>query len=192
MTRIIGAPQIENIATAVRTCEILARSDGVVRPRTGSAGIRRFPVKAVREGLAGAFLPGRFQILPGDPRIILDVSHNEESLLAALRTLTSFSPRQKNILLFAVQGHKKLGSFPKRAARSAREIILAPLGTERGARAADLREIFDGASTPGGAGIVTAASIGAAVKMARRMIRKGDSLLVFGSHLTVEEATRHL
>ena len=87
---------------------------------------------------------------------------------------------------------EELGSFPKRAARSAREIILAPLGTERGAKAADLREIFNRASTPGGAEIATAASIGAAVKMARRMIRKGDSLLVFGSHLTIEEATRHL
>jgi dihydrofolate synthase/folylpolyglutamate synthase len=192
MTRMIGLPQVGNIATAVRTCELLARYDGLARPRGGAAGRRGFPVKVVREGLAHAFLPGRFQILPGDPRIILDVSHNEESLIASLRTLTSLSPRRKNVLLFAVQAHKELGRFPARAVRSAREIILAPLGTERGAKADDLEKIFNGPSAPGGAEIVTAASIGAAVRKARKRIREGDSLLIFGSHLTVEEATRHL
>ena len=191
-TRMTGLPQVGNIASAVRTCELLARYDGLAGPLGGAAGKRRFPVKAVREGLARAFLPGRFQILPGDPRIILDVSHNEESLLASLRTLTSVSPRRKNILLFAVQAHKELGRFPAKAVRSAREIILAPLGTERGAKAGDLEKIFNGTSPPGGFGILTAASIGAAVRKARKRIRKGDSLLIFGSHLTVEEATRHL
>ncbi len=192
MTRMIGLPQVGNIATAVRTCELLARYDGSAGSLEGAAGRRRFPVKAVREGLARAFLPGRFQILPGDPRIILDVSHNEESLMASLRTLTSVSPRRRNVLLFAVQAHKELGRFPARAARSAREIILAPLGTERGAKAADLEKLFNGSSAPGGAEIVTTASIGAAVTEARKRVREGDSLLIFGSHLTVEEATRHL
>jgi len=62
----------------------------------------------------------------------------------------------------------------------------------RGAKTVDLGEIFNGASVRGGAEIVTAASIGAAVRKARKKIRRGDSLLIFGSHLTVEEATRHL
>ncbi len=192
MTRMIGLPQVGNIATAVRTCELLARYDGSAGLLEGAAGRRRFPVKAVREGLERAFLPGRFQILPGDPRIILDVSHNEESLMASLRTLTSVSPRRKNVLLFAVQANKELGRFPARAVRSAREIILAPLGTERGAKVDDLEKVFNGSSPPGGAEIVTTASIGAAVTEARKRVREGDSLLIFGSHLTVEEATRHL
>ena len=34
------------------------------------------PIQAIREGLLQASLPGRFQILPGQPTVILDVAHN--------------------------------------------------------------------------------------------------------------------
>lgn len=191
-TRMIGLPQVRNIATAVRTFELLARCDGICR-LGGEAGVqKRYSAKHVREGLGRAFLPGRFQVLPGDPRIILDVSHNEESLIASLGTLLSISPKRKNVLLFSVQAHKQLGRFPAKAVRSAREIILAPLGTERGAKADDLERIFEGARVRGGAEIARSASIGSAVRKAREKMREGDSLLIFGSHLTVEEATRHL
>src|SRR5690606_30187966 len=34
------------------------------------------PAQAVRMGLATVELPGRFQIIPGQPNLILDVAHN--------------------------------------------------------------------------------------------------------------------
>ena len=191
-TRMIGMHQALNMATAVRACEILASPACRDVLDRGRERRRAFPVGAIRSGLANAFLPGRFQVLQGDPRIILDVSHNEESLTASLGTLKIVSPRSKNILLFAVQALKELGRFPARAMRSARAIILAPLGTERGAKAEDLISLFKGQSIGDGAEIVCAASIGAAVKEARKRIGRGDSLLVLGSHLTIEEATEHL
>jgi dihydrofolate synthase/folylpolyglutamate synthase len=207
----IGRYQVRNIATAVRTVEVLARSvargpGGSPEPRmTGKRRRaewngpdrrrvipRRFTVKAVREGVEGAFLAGRFQVLPGDPRIILDVSHNEEALLTSIETLLSISPRERNVIVFGVQAHKELGSFPRRAMGAARTIFLGTLESERGARSEDLFGTFDKARIKDKAALDVAPSIGEAVRRAREISGRGDSLLILGSHLTVEEAVGEL
>ncbi len=115
----IGEMQALNAATAVRSCEIFL------------AGARKPSKKAVREGLAAASLAGRFQVLPGRPRIVFDVSHNEESLLASLKTLLSISPSKKNVLIFGVMARKETGGFPSKALRSAREVTTGPLHISR-------------------------------------------------------------
>jgi dihydrofolate synthase/folylpolyglutamate synthase len=40
------------------------------------------PAQAVRQGLASVELPGRFQIVPGQPTLVLDVAHNPHSVAA--------------------------------------------------------------------------------------------------------------
>jgi len=58
---------------------------------------QRLPVsaQAVRTGLATVELPGRFQIIPGQPTLILDVAHNPHAAatLAANLDQMGFSPR---------------------------------------------------------------------------------------------------
>jgi dihydrofolate synthase/folylpolyglutamate synthase len=202
----IGRPQLRNIATSVRTAEILARrgrgAGGLVGKRSGKHGSNppspisslpgRFTVKAIRGGIRHAFVAGRFQVLQGDPRIILDVSHNQESFAASLETLLAISPRERNVLVFAVQAHKELGKFPAEALRSARLVLLATLDSERGARGEELLRIFERSRPSRVATVLAAPSIKSAVSEAVKNLRKGDSLLIFGSHLTVERAARHL
>ena len=64
-----GAGQWHNASAALMTVALLSE---------------RFPVaqQAVREGLLTAELPGRFQILPGRPLVILDVAHNRQAAAA--------------------------------------------------------------------------------------------------------------
>jgi dihydrofolate synthase / folylpolyglutamate synthase len=149
-------------------------------------------VKAVREGIEHAFLAGRFQVLPGNPRVILDVSHNEESLAASLETLLGISAPDRNVLLFAVQAHKRLGNFPSKALRSARLILLATLDSERGATSEDLLQLFQRCRHSNAASVESLPGIGTAVRRAKKSLRKGDSLLILGSHMTVENAVRYL
>lgn len=177
VSSMIGRPQARNIATAVRAVELFPG---------------RITIKAVRNGVRGAFLAGRFQVLDGNPRTILDVSHNEEALLSSIETLLSISPRERNVIVFGVQAHKELGDFPRRAMGAARTIFLGTLESERGARGEDLFATFDRARKRGRAAIETAPSIGDAVLRAKQIIRKGDSLLILGSHLTVERAVGSL
>ena len=62
----------------------------------------RLPVtaQAVREGLALVELPGRFQIIPGQPVLVLDVAHNPHSVatLAVNLDQMGFYPRTHAVL----------------------------------------------------------------------------------------------
>ncbi len=201
--RMIGEVQMKNAATAVRTAEVLAasclRADTAAGREARGAWrrlrrkLRRLPSRPVKEGLSGAFLPGRFQVLPGTPRIIFDVSHNEEALAASLDTLRLLSPPERNILIFGVLSNKKLGRFPRRAAVAARSIYLVPLRNSRGADRQRLLELFAGAGGKGNNCTIAAVrGMGEAVRAAQRELGAGDTLLVFGSHHTVEEAAGFL
>ncbi len=211
VSMMIGRPQARNIATAIRAVEVLAHSDsgrrngsanrsGAGRARHGSQSRpgggcvipRRFTAKTVRAGVKHAFLAGRFQVLPGKPRIILDVSHNEESLISSVETLLSVSPRDRNVIVFGVQAHKELGEFPRRAMGAARAIFVGTLDSERGARGEDLLGLFDRSRSRGRAALEAAPSIQEAVLRAGEMLNRDDSLLVLGSHLTVEKAVEVL
>jgi len=178
-TNMIGRHQVFNAATAVRTAEIFLPGR-----RPGRA--------AVRKGLAGASLAGRFQVLSGEPRVILDVSHNEEALRASLDTLLELSPPERNVIVFGVMARKRLGRFPVRAMRSAREIILVPLKGKGAARRDELVASFSGeaAAAAGGRAVKVrpARGMAGAMKLAGRLTGTGDTILILGSHLAIEEA----
>ncbi len=213
-TRMIGAFQAQNAATAVRAVEILGdffgdtrgapdvKSYGVTErsPREGRrSGSRKFPVcitaETIREGMRRAFLPCRFQVLGGDPRIVLDVSHNEEGLLAVLDTLRRISRRSRNILVFGVMEHKELGRFPHRSAASFREIICTSLRNGRSMSGERLATIFGNAGGAAGrqsVNIIPARGMAEALRVMRRIARSGDTVVICGSHYTVEEAVEYL
>lgn len=179
-TRMIGRAQVENVATATRVVELLA------------GRISRAPgFRAVRGGVRSAFLPGRFQVVREAPRVVVDVAHNEESLLASLDTLRSISPARRSMLVFAALAHKELGRFPREALRSVREIIVTPLSDPRSARSDRLLRAFVEArrGARSGPAIVRAAGgVREAVRMAEGAARPEDTIVILGSHHTVDEA----
>jgi dihydrofolate synthase/folylpolyglutamate synthase len=77
-----GANQLLNAAGAIAALEALRA---------------RLPIsaQAVRTGLALVELPGRFQIVPGQPTLVLDVAHNPQSAAVLARNLDAmgFYPR---------------------------------------------------------------------------------------------------
>jgi dihydrofolate synthase/folylpolyglutamate synthase len=167
-----GRHQAANAATAVRAAEVFLPG-------------RRPAKAAVMRGLAGAEFAGRFQILKGEPRVILDVSHNEEALCASLDTLLHLSPPERNVIVFGVMARKQLGKFPARAMRAARDIILVPLKEKGAAKKADLAARFGGGS---GATLRPVGGMAGAMKELKRLAGPEDTVLILGSHLTVEEA----
>ncbi len=178
-TRMIGRYQVSNAATAVRTAEIFLPGR-----RPGRA--------AVRKGLAGAAFAGRFQVLSGEPRVIFDVSHNEEALCASLDTLLELSPPERNVIVFGVMARKRLGRFPAKALRSAREIILVPLKEKGAAGRDELAARFSG-KVAAAAGRIPATvrptrGMAGAMKLAGRLTGTGDTIMILGSHLAVAEA----
>ncbi len=74
-----GAYQLSNAATVLAVIDLL-------RDRL------HVPAGAVRDGLITVDLPGRFQVLPGRPAIVLDVAHNPHAARALAATLASMGP----------------------------------------------------------------------------------------------------
>jgi dihydrofolate synthase/folylpolyglutamate synthase len=82
-------------------------------------------VENVSSALAAAYLPGRFETIEADgKRIILDVAHNDDSLLAALATLADLSPREKNAVVLGMMRRKELVDFPSAALRRTKRLYL--------------------------------------------------------------------
>ena len=94
------------------------------------------PQQAVRMGLLQASLPGRFQILPGQPAVILDVAHNPHAAAVLAQNLDNMGFHPYTHAVFGMLNDKdlagvvaKLGSrvdhwycagLPGRAAPAAR------------------------------------------------------------------------
>ncbi|MBU8922409.1 MAG: hypothetical protein KOO63_11385 [Bacteroidales bacterium] len=186
-TGMTGRVQMENATTAIRCAEIMAG---------------RFPSidrEAILEGVKKAFLPGRFQVLPGRPRIVLDVSHNEESLIAALSTLNRFAPASRCVILIGLMARKELGRFPSVAVGSSRRIVAVTLESEGGAVGGALAEefrkaagMFSGNHGDSPAEVLEAGGMKEALDTIMNDMDEDDILLVTGSHHTVEEAARFL
>ena len=56
----------------------------------------------IRQGLITAFVPGRFQVVPGDVTVILDVAHNVQGTQALAQTLTHFPCSGLTLAVFGV------------------------------------------------------------------------------------------
>ena len=55
--------------------------------------------QAIRQGFAAVELPGRFQIVPGQPALVLDVAHNPHSAAALAEKLEALTAIERSINL---------------------------------------------------------------------------------------------
>ena len=120
-----GACQLANAATVFAALGLLAER-------------LPLPAAALRDGLLAVDLPGRFQVLPGRPAIVLDVGHNPQaarSLAAALGTM-GFHPR--TFAVFGMLADKDIAGVAAALAGRIDRWHVAPLPGPRGADVATL------------------------------------------------------
>jgi len=165
-----GEYQLGNAATAMAALESVRE---------------RLPVDmgAIRRGLVEVELPGRFQVLPGRPVVVLDVAHNPQ---AAERLGNGLMQMGAFVTTYAVLGmlkDKDIAGVAGALAGCVDHWLLAPLPGPRGATAEELRMRL------GAAGISAPAeafdSVTAAYRHARERARADDRIVVFGSFHTV-------
>jgi dihydrofolate synthase/folylpolyglutamate synthase len=172
-----GANQLLNASGALAALEALGQ---------------RLPVsqQAVRQGLLGVELAGRFQVLPGRPAVILDVAHNPHAAAVLAENLDNmgFYPRTRAV--FGMLRDKDVaGVIDKLAGR----IDAWHVGGTPGARGLPgteaLRILLE---RQPGASATAYDDIAAAFDAAQSEAGLDDRILVFGSFLTVAEAMRVL
>ena len=97
MPGIKGAIQINNAASAIQA---ILSCDGIE--------IRE---KQLNEGLSKAQIYGRFQVVSNRPIVILDIAHNEESVVTLIENLKNYYPKKNYHAVFSILEDKKINKI---------------------------------------------------------------------------------
>jgi dihydrofolate synthase / folylpolyglutamate synthase len=167
-----GANQLLNAAGAIAALESL-RS--------------RLPVsaQAIRNGLATVELPGRFQIVPGQPALVLDVAHNPQSVATLALNLDAMGFYPRTLAVFGAMRDKDIAALLAAMAPLVDDWYFCDLATPRAAQASELAAMLGPA--PAGRPVTTRTFAGpaAALKAAAAAADPADRIVVFGSFYTV-------
>jgi dihydrofolate synthase/folylpolyglutamate synthase len=141
------------------------------------------PAQAVRTGLALVELPGRFQIVPGQPTIVLDVAHNPQSVavLAVNLDQMGFFPRTHAV--FGAMRDKDLAGVIAPVLPLVDAWYVAALPTDRAASTDQLAALVHAARHD--APVQTHATPAQALRAALAAADPADRIVVFGSFYTV-------
>jgi len=173
-----GANQLLNASAALAALEVLRN---------------RLPVGAqeVRTGLALVELPGRFQVLPGRPTVVLDVAHNPHAAATLAQNLGNMGFHRYTYAVFGAMHDKDIAGVIAHLKDRVDHWCVTDLPSARAASAEQLRQkLLD-------AGIVPSEQVGTersiqafdspaeAFSFARSRAEENDRIVVFGSFLTV-------
>jgi dihydrofolate synthase/folylpolyglutamate synthase len=150
---------------------------------------RRLPVSAgaLRAGLLGVELPGRFQVLPGRPTIVLDVAHNPHAAAALADALGTMGFHPETIAVFGMLADKDVAGVIDAVRPRIDRWFVVTLPGARGATALELRAALLAAGVDV-AQVRTFDDVAAALATARAAAGEADRIVVFGSFLTVAAA----
>ena len=147
----------------------------------------RIPVtaQAVRNGLAMVELPGRFQIVPGQPTLVLDVAHNPHAVAALAENLDAMGFYPTTHAVFGAMADKDLGPMLARVGPVIDRWYFCDLPTPRAAAAQQLQAAWGAGNTRQDAMASTHADPQAALQAAVAAADPADRIVVFGSFFTV-------
>lgn len=175
-----GANQLLNTTAALAALEALRE---------------RLPVMAqdVRAGLAQVELPGRFQVMPGRPTVILDVAHNPHAATVLARNLGSMGYFPFTYAVFGAMDDKDIERIVAALKDDVDHWCVSALPTPRAASAARLASIVADVTGPETAEhtIRSFDSPEDAYKDAIGRVTESDRILVFGSFVTVAGVMAH-
>jgi dihydrofolate synthase/folylpolyglutamate synthase len=147
------------------------------------------PQQAVREGLATVDLPGRFQVLPGRPVVVLDVAHNPHAAAHLASNLDNMGFHPVTWAVFGVMADKDIASMIAALGDRVDHWLAVDLpGTRAATSAALVQTLAECGITPTAQRIVEAHSCASrALASALERAGEGDRIVVFGSFLTVAD-----
>jgi dihydrofolate synthase/folylpolyglutamate synthase len=167
-----GPHQIANAASAIAALDELRE---------------RLPLhmQALRMGLLTAAAPARFQVMPGRPAVVFDVSHNPHAARALAQNLRAHVKFERTLAVFAMLGDKDMAGVIDAVKAQIDAWYVSGLSGGRGSakeivgaavRAADPDKPLHLFDTPV-----------AAYLAARQSASENDRILVFGSFHTVAD-----
>jgi dihydrofolate synthase/folylpolyglutamate synthase len=153
----------------------------------------RLPVtaQAVRNGLAMVELPGRFQIVPGQPALVFDVAHNPHSVAALAANLDAMGFYPATHAVFGAMADKDLAPMLKKVSPIIDRWYFTDLPTPRADTAANLLAKWQAIETRRDVQASTHATPMEAFRAAMAAAAPQDRVVVFGSFYTVGGVLEH-
>jgi dihydrofolate synthase/folylpolyglutamate synthase len=174
----LGYPALRGANQLVNASGVLAALESL-RPK--------LPVtaQAVRNGLSMVELPGRFQIVPGQPALVLDVAHNPHSAAALAANLDAMGFYPTTHAVFGAMADKDLAPMLRKLGPIVDRWYFTDLPTARAQTAALLQAQWQGLETRRDVRASTHANPKAALDAAVAAADPADRIVVFGSFYTV-------
>ncbi len=170
-----GARQLDNAAAALECVRILQPLVPV-------------DMGALRNGLIHARCPGRFQVMPGKPSVIMDVAHNAAAARALSENLRQMPCSGRTFAVFAVLRDKQIDKIASALSDQIDRWFVCNLPVARAAPAATVRDVVLQQSASAQVDIFETVANGFAA--AREAARENDRILIFGSFHTVSQALK--
>ena len=147
----------------------------------------RLPVtaQAVRSGLSTVELPGRFQIVPGQPSLVLDVAHNPHSVAALAANLDAMGFFPTTHAVFGVMADKDLALMFERVNPIIDRWYFTDLPTARAQTGAALEAQWRSLNKRADTRATCFADPVLALQAAVDAADPADRIVVFGSFYTV-------
>ena len=147
----------------------------------------RLPVtaQAVRNGLGLVQLPGRFQIVPGQPTLVLDVAHNPHAAAALFANLDAMGFYPCTHAVFGAMADKDVRPMLARLSPLVDRWYFTDLPTPRAATAAQLQAMWQAQESRADVTANQYPDPQQALQAAAAAAAPTDRIVVFGSFFTV-------
>ena len=172
-----GVQQRRNAAAVVMACQRLKPFFDI-------------PAVALADALAQVRLPGRQQLLPGRPRLLLDVAHNRQAVEWLADAIDEIAPRGRVLAVFGLLQDKEVSGIALILRERVEAWHLMDLPGSRGRSSEKLAEALKTAGV--GSPIHAWPGFAQAFQGARSSAREDDLIVIFGSFLVVGEAMHYL
>jgi dihydrofolate synthase / folylpolyglutamate synthase len=170
---------------ALRGANQLMNASGVLAALTALRDRLPVTAQAVRNGLSVVELPGRFQIIPGQPTLVLDVAHNPHSVAALAANLDAMGFYPCTHAVFGAMGDKDLAPMLARMGPLVDKWYFTDLPTPRAASGADLQARWQAGETRKDVSASAFKTPQQALQAAVIAADPADRIVVFGSFYTV-------
>ena len=170
---------------ALRGANQLINASGVLAALTAMRQQLPVTAQAVRNGLALVDLPGRFQVVPGQPALVLDVAHNPHSVAALALNLDAMGFYPTTHAVFGAMTDKDLAPMLHRMDPLVDRWYFADLPTPRAASGAALQTAWQAVTKRTDAVSAVFSTPLDALHAAAAKAQAADRIVVFGSFYTV-------
>ena len=133
IVNLLGHHQVDNCAVAVMAALVLAKKE------------QRITLTALQEGLQLVYWPGRFEVIPGQPTIIIDGAHNQDGARSLRKNLNEFYRDKEIVFLLGILQDKDVTAIVRELIDSSDKVVVVAPISKRAGHPQDIAREIQGA-----------------------------------------------